>query len=329
MDNLVFAPLTKLPLKDIWPGEATNFTPWLAKNLDILGDKLGMDLELDSVESEVGDFSADIVVRNIATNQLIIIENQYGSTDHKHLGQIITYAANRGAAMVIWIAEKIRNEHKLATDFLNLNLKETLGFYLIEASIVKIENSKPSFILNVVSEPPELSSSGSGGQQLISENREKNRQFFQGLIDDLREKYKFTNAKLGQPQSWYAFSSVNSKYYKYGASFAQGKKFRAEVYIDSSNKELNEMLFDALLEGKEEIEGQFGQELSWERLDTKQACRIAVYRDGDIESDSESLEIIKNWAIDKLLKFKAIFPQRIEACLTKIRQFEGTNPDSA
>jgi hypothetical protein len=325
MDNLVFAPLTKLPLKDIWPGEATNFTPWLSKNLDVLSNELGMDLELESIESAVGDFSADIVVRNIATNQLIIIENQYGVTDHRHLGQILTYAANRGAAIVIWIAEKIRSEHKSAIDFLNLNLKETLGFYLIEASIVKIENSKPAFILNVISEPPDFNVSGSGGQQVISESREKYRQFFQGLIDELREKHGFTNARLGQPQSWYAFSSNNSKIFKYGASFAQGQKFRTEVYIDSNNKELNESLFDKLLEKKAEIEAQFGSELNWERLDSKRACRIALYRDGDIEADSENLAVIKNWAIEKLLKFKAVFPQRIDSCLGNIRQ---TSDDS-
>ena len=40
-------------LKELWPGEATRFTPWLATNLDVLGKKLGMDLELESTRASV------------------------------------------------------------------------------------------------------------------------------------------------------------------------------------------------------------------------------------------------------------------------------------
>ena len=42
--------IKNLPLKELWPGEATNFTPWLSQNLDVLANKLGMDLELESTE---------------------------------------------------------------------------------------------------------------------------------------------------------------------------------------------------------------------------------------------------------------------------------------
>lgn len=62
---------------------------------------------------------------------------------------------------------------------------------------------------------------------------------------------------------------------------------------------------------KAEIEAEFGEELSWERLDTKRACRIALYRDGSIDQDSEVLASIRTWATENLLKFKKVFPKRI------------------
>ena len=40
--------LESVPVRNIWPDEARNFTPWLAENLDRLGVELEMDLELSS-----------------------------------------------------------------------------------------------------------------------------------------------------------------------------------------------------------------------------------------------------------------------------------------
>lgn len=300
-------------LKELWPGEASHFTPWLAENLDVLGKKLGMDLELESTEVSAGDFSADIVAKDLSTNKLVVIENQFGGTDHKHLGQIITYASVLGAGSVVWIAESIRPEHKSAMDFLNLNLKESLSLYAVEASAIRIDDSKPAFVLTVVS-MPNAAAITTGGSQSQSETMEKYRTFFQNLIDELRVKYKFTNAKKGQPQSWYTFASDDSKTYQYATSFAQGGRVRVEVYLDCHDKAKNESLLDFLFERKEEIEKAIEAELSWERLDNKRACRVAIYREGNIDSDSETIEDIKNWAIKNLLKFKSVFPKFIVQC---------------
>ncbi len=300
-------------LKELWPGEASHFTPWLATNLDVLGKKLGMDLELESTEASAGDFSADVIARDLSTNKLVVIENQYGATDHRHLGQIITYASVLGAGAVVWIAETMRPEHKAAMDFLNQNLKESLSLYAVEASAIRIDESKPAFVLTVISMPSEASVV----QDIApapSETKERYRSYFQSLIDELREKHSFTNARTGQPQNWYTFASDNSRVYRYSTSFAQGGKVRVEVYIDCGDKAKNEQLFDCLLERKQEIETALGCELGWERLDTRRASRIAVYRDGDIDADSETLVDIKNWTIQNLLKFKSVFPTKIQQC---------------
>lgn len=307
--------IENLSLKSLWPGEATHFTPWLADNLEILGKKLGMDLLLESTEASAGDFSADIVARDLSSNKLVVIENQFGGTDHKHLGQLITYSSVLGAGAVVWIAESIRPEHKAAMDFLNMNLKESLSLYAIEASAIRINDSKPAFILSVVSMPNEANTSGSENVQGTSETQEMYRSYFQLLIDELREKYRFTNARTGQPQNWYSFASDNSKVYKFGTSFTVGGKVRVEIYIDSGDKAKNEALFDGLFLRKDEIQASIGQELSWERLDNRRACRVAIYRDGEIDAESEVLGDIRQWAIQGLLKFKEVFPSMVRVVL--------------
>lgn len=300
-------------LKELWSGEATHFTPWLAEHLDVLGEKLGMDLELESTEASAGDFSADIVARDLSTNKLVVIENQYGSTDHKHLGQLITYASVLGAGVVVWIAETIRPEHKSAMDFLNQNLKESLGLFAVKASAIRIDASKPAFVLTLVSMPSEASIAPDIAPA-PSETKERYRTYFQSLIDELREVHKFTNARAGQPQNWYTFASENSKVYTYSTSFAQGGRVRVELYIDCGDKIKNEQLFDCLLQRKQEIQVALEIDLEWEKLENRRACRIAVYRDGNIDADSETLADIKNWTIQNILKFKAVFPNEVKQC---------------
>src|SRR5437763_212616 len=74
---------------ELWRNEATEFTPWLADQLDILGEALGLDLELVERESAVGDFACDLLAQETGTNRPIIIENQLEPTNHQHLGQLL------------------------------------------------------------------------------------------------------------------------------------------------------------------------------------------------------------------------------------------------
>lgn len=276
-----------------------------------------MDLELVATEASAGDFSADIIARDLSSNKLVVIENQFGGTDHKHLGQLLTYSSVLGAGAVVWIAETIRPEHKAAIDFLNQNLKDSLSLYAIEASAIRIDNSKPAFVLTIVSFPSEVSITTSTVEQQPSETKEKYKSYFQELIDELRNTHCFTNARAGQPQNWYTFASDNSKLYRYSVSFSQGGKVRTEVYIDCGDKTKNEELFDCLLSNKERIEEEIGAELNWERLDNRRACRVAIYRDGDIDMDSDALAEIKAWTIQNLLRFKSVFPRHIENCVSR------------
>ena len=99
----------RVSLREAWPTEDDNFTPWLAKpdNIKLLGDALNMELEVEAVEHRVGSFLADILAQAVdEADHRVIIENQFGRTNHGHLGQILTYLAGiDGAKTVVWIAE--------------------------------------------------------------------------------------------------------------------------------------------------------------------------------------------------------------------------------
>ena len=57
-DNVAdVATLEQVPIRDVCPDEAKDLTPWLADNLQLPSDSLGMDLELEGQELSVGQWS--------------------------------------------------------------------------------------------------------------------------------------------------------------------------------------------------------------------------------------------------------------------------------
>jgi hypothetical protein len=144
-----------------------------------------------------------------------------------------------------------------------------------------------------------------------SARAEAYRAFFQELVDELRETHRFTGAKTARPQSWYPFASGTALGIYYVTSFAHGDRVRTEVYIDVGDENQNKEIFDRLFDASAEIEAQFGEKLSWERLDGKRASRVAVYRPGNIDMDPPELTDIRRWSVDCLLKFKRVIGPRL------------------
>lgn len=299
--------LKTLPLRDLWPNEAFDFTPWLASNIEALGKALGLELELTEREASVGDFSLDLLAKDLGSSRIAIIENQLTQTDHDHLGKLLTYAAGFTASLVIWVSASIRDEHRQALEWLNQRTDTETQFFGVIVEVLQIDDSKPAYNFNPVVFPNEWQKSKKQKTSSnISSKGEKYRSYFQSLIDELRENYKFTGAKAGQPQSWYSFST-GIKGILYGANFAMGGKARVEVYIDQGDYDKNKDLFDELYKQLSEIESTYGSPFEWERLDDKRSCRIALYCDGTIEASDSELEQLRKWHIENLLKFKKIF----------------------
>ena len=154
--------LKQVELRDIWGNEAQHFTPWLAaeENLSVLADTLDMELELEDQEMDVGQFRADILCKNADGGSWVLIENQLERTDHRHLGQLLTYAAGLHAVTICWIAKNFTEEHRATLDWLNEITDGRFQFFGLEIEVWKIGNSLPAPKFNVVSKPNDWSRSG-------------------------------------------------------------------------------------------------------------------------------------------------------------------------
>ena len=305
------ANIQSVDLREVWPKEALNFTPWIADNLSELGAALGLELELRQREADVGGYSLDILASDLSRNRPVVIENQLEATDHDHLGKLLTYAAGFDANVVVWLTRDFRDEHRQALDWLNQRTGEDTQFFGVVVELWKIDESRPAPHFNLVAAPNDWrkeSVNRSVAQKSgdPSAKGERYRLFFQGLIDTLREQHQFTSAKVGQSQNWYSFSSGHSQF-RYSASFTGQQKARVEVYIDSGDGDENERLFEGLVTHKKAIETGLGHLLEWQPLEDKRACRIASDRPGTIDDSNDILEEINNWMVDRLLAFKGVF----------------------
>lgn len=148
--------LEPVNLRAVWPHEASDFTPWLAENLDVLGQAVGLALELTQREYQVGRYSLDLLLKD-AQGRVVAVENQLQQTDHTHLGQLLTYCAGTQAQVVIWIAQSITDEHAAALEWLNDNTIEGVGFFGVQVEALRIGDSPPAANFSVIVRPNDVS----------------------------------------------------------------------------------------------------------------------------------------------------------------------------
>ena len=69
--------LEHVELREKFKSESSDFTPWLAEdeNISLLGDTIGLDLQVEAQEKDVGPFRADILCKDTADNTWVLIEN--------------------------------------------------------------------------------------------------------------------------------------------------------------------------------------------------------------------------------------------------------------
>ena len=151
----VLGRLERVDVRLAWLAEATDFTPWLARpeNISLLGEAIGLDLQVETQEAPVGPFRADILCKDTLNDHYVLVENQLERTDHTHLGQLLTYAAGLDAVTIVWVAARFTDEHRAALDWLNRATGSAINFFGLEIELWRIGNSPLAPKFNVVSQP--------------------------------------------------------------------------------------------------------------------------------------------------------------------------------
>ena len=320
--------LEKIDLRKVWGSEPAEFTPWLAKeeNLELLGDTLGIELELKSKEENIGQYRADIVCKDTSDGSWVLIENQLEATNHPHLGQIITYAAGLDAVTVVWIAERFTEEHRAALDWLNEISGNNVRFFGLEIEVWKIGNSSKAPKFNIVSQPNDWTKDSVAriSETELTDSKKLQLEFWRGFRDYALEKGKAIKPQKAQAQHWMNIALGSTGIHLDGIASLldskegsyDGHELRAEVSIDDRNNA--KAYYNELLKDKVAIETEVGESLTWYNPDNARVCRIYLRCSADLD-DIGSRERQYSWLLAKLELLHKVFANRAKTAIRAVK----------
>jgi hypothetical protein len=305
------AHIEKVDLRQVFSSEAVDFTPWLAQpeGLDQLGKVLGLELELESQEQHVGQFRADILCKDTANNNWVVIENQIERTDHAHLGQILTYAAGLKAITIVWVAAQFTEEHRAALDWLNQVTDEDINFFGLEIELLRIQDSPIAPRFNVVCKPNDWN------RIVTSVTRDHISAGGQTQLDYWTDFYAFMKARKSPvqpqkpyPQNWMNFALGRSNVYLVAATIFREGKLKAGVVVNGNN---SKFYFDQIASRKEEFEKAMGITLDWDFQEGRKENHIFLHESGFNFGNKNEWNRSFEWIAQTIEKFHSVFHQSV------------------
>jgi hypothetical protein len=282
------ARMEPVDLREEWTSESGDFTPWLADadNLSLLGETIGLDLECEAKEKNVGPFRADILCRDTTTGDWVLIENQLERTDHSHLGQLLTYAAGLKAVTIVWIAQHFTEEHRAVMDWLNEITDERFNFFALEIELWRIVGSPAAPKFNVVCKPNDWSRTITDAAKAtdgeLTETRQLYLEYWGALKTHLEESGSSVQMAKPLPQMWMNFA-VGRSSFCVSASVSRTKQLGwVQLVITGAG---HVQYYRLLHRDKEQIGAEIGHGLEWRELPDKKESNIRQgFKDFDVEA---------------------------------------------
>lgn len=296
--------LIEVDVRELWKHEQYDFSNWLAKdsNIEYLNEILGLTLIEVDKEINVGPYRCDIVATDETSGLKVIIENQLESTNHDHLGKIITYASGLDAKVIVWIVREAKEEHRAAIEWLNNYTSSEIDFFLIEIHAYKIGDSNPAPKFEVVEKPNDFvkrSKNKDDGE--LNTSQTERLIFWTQFNEKILSKGKPFNLRKPTTDHWYDVA-IGTSAAKIAVDLVNKENcIVIELYIHSDKE-----LYDSLFENKNEIERELDMHFEWDRLDSKKASRIKHYIHGlDFENHSNYDQLMSE-VIDKVIRMKTV-----------------------
>lgn len=296
--------LERVALREVWPHEAWDFTPWLQENVGVLNDVLNLDLDNVEREQDAGNFSVDLVAEEDG-GRTVVIENQLEKSDHDHLGKLLTYLSTFDAEIAIWMVADPRPEHVNAITWLNES--SAASFFLVKVEAVRIGDSAPAPLLTLIVGPSEEIRQVGATKKDLNERQRLRRQFWEELLERARERTDLHAGVAPRRGSWCG-TGAGKAGMKYVYRVRQGDTLVA-FYLDREDGAENRAFFHRLQQSRREIEEAFGAPLQWVQKEGRKRCSIEKELTlGGLQNEEEWPEIQEQMIETMIRLEKALRP---------------------
>lgn len=333
--------LDEVDILEVWPGEATDFTPWLVDEggLDILGERLRLKFGSARREVKAGPFKADVVCYEVSNPDLtvgVVIENQLKIFDHSHLGQAQVYTLEFKAGICISIAKDFRPQHLAVVEELNSKPGREVDYYCVTVKAVRIGESPPAALFDVAIGPDHRIPSNLRTSQhevndaqavqtpvrRIAAPTNSTQEFLEALRGRLLAVRYRRKAIQGQPYTYLRFNlGPGPARFSIEREDAE-QSTRIRLYMRDRAMQ-HKGWYRQLQTDKIAIDAELGEPADWTSTDRRSAIDVSLPSSIREASDRDK-EI--EWCVRMLLRYEDVFVDRLKTLRAGMSIVPGDHP---
>ena len=284
--------LKPVSLREVWPNEAWDFTPWLADNLHLLGSKLNLELELVDTELTLPVAGrVDILAKQTSTEAKVVIENQLEESDDSHCLRLLGYAANADANILVWVARDFHPYHRGILSWLNES--DNIAVYAVKVKAYQVgDNTAVDFELVI---EPQQSQPGTTSTSTGMNTNTYYANFFRPVVAQLRNSGLHPVSRGGWRGGYRSFQTGYSDVI-YAVSASDGDVWVSLVVSGADNQ----CIYHQLTQHRADIDAELNAAAEWEPGDESSWLIL------NMEADTGDLQAVEKWIVENLLLLRDV-----------------------
>lgn len=297
---------------------------YLLNHPEALSQLTGLRMHPERPEVPQGNLRFDLLADS-ADGRRVLVELQFGKSDNRHLGQVLAYAANSDADLVIWMAEDFLPEHLTAVNYLNTKgetsiLAVKVGLFETTFRDMTLRQLRADVMAGELDEP-DTETDSPPSERVVAYTR-----YWGALNERLKDNPAYSMIESRQKRKT-AIWRPNT-----GVAYDISLNRQASVISMSMDRRNNppeycEAVFEAIIARQPDIEATLGKQLTWDATYYKV---YFVVDDAGYANDGAGFSTAVNLTAENYERFQqALEPVLRSLDFTRIRKKVETQANAA
>ena len=309
--------LEKVVVREVLGVDTRELVDWLGKkeNLPLLSSAIGKELTFEAHDKSTGPYRSDLCCKDSDTNAWVLFCVVFDRLAYAQIGELLSYAAGLDEVTLVWVAERVTEDHYATLDWLNTITNDRVRCYALEMDFWRIADSPIAPTFTVVCRPREGGKMQSSKSDRIITNSVSRfkplmLEYWTEFNQFLLTRQSFIKGQKPMPLHWLNFP-LGSPYFQLVVSInARDKVITVGLVLSGPQARAN---FQTLQQAKFTIEGEVGTSLEWHDLAEKKESHIFL-RKSDVDAANHAgWPDQHEWIAQTLEAFHRAFALRVES----------------